>query len=64
MTYQVGDRIKYGRVYGTIKLITENVCWFHQDETGAYRFAPKDGITWCNGQKVTDEKQGGKNVNG
>ena len=53
MTYQVGDRIKYGRVYGTIKLLTPNVAWFHQDETGEYRFAPKDGITWCNGQKVT-----------
>ena len=44
MTFQVGDRIKYGRVYGTVRLVTTRVLWFFQEKDGAYRFAPIEDV--------------------
>jgi hypothetical protein len=47
-TLAKGNRIKVGRHYGVVGLVTPNTVWYHADE-GGYRFAKRDAVERVHG---------------
>jgi len=50
-TISKGNRIKVGKTYGTVGLVTETFAWYWEDGTGNYRGAPLDKCERVHGLK-------------